>query len=274
MRIKITPLTENHNHLEGIFKFKRNYYLAKFHSAGIITEIKKSDSWLEQEMSWVSRSEIPWVTVLRHFQLESEHLVEGSLTPILKKHDTHYFIENVEKFPSKQECMNLIYKYCGYSTNGDYHFYTKKVNEGEIVDLMHGFDYKNNIMIRAGSCLYKAYTLLNTSSAFAEEVYINVFVAFEAIVELLKSRHGFKGKGSRNKVVDLIENYLKIDNPGIDFRDYEEEMREGIRNNIIHPYRTHSGDKIAQPFLAADYIFEDLGFIDWIFKKVIEGKIQ
>ncbi|MEK7543421.1 MAG: hypothetical protein AAB557_00985 [Patescibacteria group bacterium] len=274
MLIKITPLSNKHSHLEGIFKVKNCYYLAQFHSAGIITEIKKSDDWLEQEMSWVTRSEIPFITALRHAQLESEHLVEGALTPVVRRFGPFYKTKKVDKFPTRDDCMQLVYKYCEYTNDGGYHFYKRDIDEDDVKKLVTKFDYKNNLFVRAGACLYKAYILLNTSSLFAEETYNNTFIAYEAIVEHLKFKNGFSGKDARNKVIDLIGEYLKKDNPGIDFTDYEEEMRDGIRNNIIHPFRAHSGERVAQPFLMADYIFEDLGFIDWLFKKVIEGKLK
>lgn len=274
MQIKITPLTNKHSHLEGIFKVKNYYYLAQFHSAGIITEIKKSDDWLESEMSWVTRSEIPFVTALRHVQLDSEHLVEGALTPVLRRFKPFYIIKEVDKFPSRADCMQMVYRYCEYANDGEYHFYKRNISESDIAELIKKFDYKNNLFVRAGSCLYKAYILLNTSHLFAEEIYNNTFIALEAMIEHLKFKHGFKGRNARSKVIDLIGEYLKKDNPGIDFKDYEEEMREGIRNNIIHPFRGYSGEKIAQPFLMADSIFEDLGFVDWLLKKIIEGKLK
>ena len=274
MQIKITPLSNKHSHMEGIFKVKNCYYLAQFHSAGIITEIKKSDDWLEQEMSWVTRSEIPFITALRHAQLKSEHLVEGALIPVLREFGPFYITKMVGKFPSRDECKQLVYKYCGYANDGGYHFYKMNINGNDIKKLVMKFDYKNNLFVRAGSCLYKAYILLNTSSLFAEEIYNNTFIAFEAMVEHLKFKRGYLGRDARNKVIDLIGKYLKKDNPGVDFKDYEEEMREGIRNNIIHPLRTRSGERIAQPFLMADYVYEDLGFIDWLFKKIIEGKLK
>lgn len=274
MIIKITPLTNTHSHLEGIFKAKNCYYLAKFHSAGIVTEIKKSDNWLEDEMSWVSRSEIPFVTAMRHVQLRSQHLVEGVLTPVLRKFKPFYVTKEVDKFPSRDECMQLVYKYCDYASDDRYDFYKSRVKEIDIVKLFRKFDYRNDLFVRAGSCLYKAYILLNTSHLFAEEIYNNAFIAFEAMVEHLKFKNGFSGKDARNKVIDLIGKYLKKDNPGIDFKDYEEEMRDAIRNDIIHPFRDRSGERIAQPFLMADFIFEDLGLIDWLFKKIIEGKLK
>ncbi len=274
MQIKITPLTNTHSHLEGIFKAKNCYYLAKFHSAGIVTEIKKSDNWLEDEMSWVSRSEIPFVTAMRHVQLQTQHIVEGVLTPVLRKFKPFYVTKEVDKFPSRDECMQLVYRYCDYASDDGYDFYKGRVKETDIVRLFKSFDYRNDLFVRAGSCLYKAYILLNTSHLFAEEIYNNAFIAFEAMVEHLKFTNGFSGKDARNKVIDLIGKYLKEDNPGIDFRDYEEEMRDTIRNDIIHPFRNRSGERIAQPFLMADHIFEDLGLIDWLFKKIIEGKLK
>ena len=135
MQIKITPFNFKHRHLEGIFIIRNNYYLAEFHSAGIVTEIKKSDDWLEKEMSWVSRSEIPFVTAIRHSQIKEAHLIEGALTPVVRRFGPFFKIKSVDKFPSKDECRQLIYKYCDYSTDGDYHFYKHKTKREDIENL-------------------------------------------------------------------------------------------------------------------------------------------
>lgn len=255
--------------MEGEFYFGNSYYLAKYHSAGIITEIKDGDEWLSEEMSWVSRSEIPFVTALRHSQMAQARLIEGNINPIIRQFGPFYEVKEVANFPSREECQQLVYRYCGYTNDASYHFYDHQVKEQEIRALTEAFDYENDLMIRAGSCLYKANILLDSSSVFAEEVYINTFIALEAILEnLIASRE----KIDRSQAIDLIGDYLKIDNPGIDFEDHEEEMRDGIRNNIIHPYR-RSGDLNPQPILMADYVYEDLSLVDWIFKKVIVGDI-
>ena len=54
----------------------------------------------------------------------------------------------------------------------------------------------------------------------------------------------------------------------------EEAMRNSILNNIMHPLGSRTGEQIDQPFLMADYIYDDLGFIDLIFTKFIEGKFK
>ncbi len=274
MKVKITPFTTKHSHLEGVFRVDNNHYLAKYHSAGMVTAIRKDDDWLDQEMCWVSRSDIPFITALRHVQLQKPHLVEGVLTPNIKRFTPFYFIEEFQTFPSTDECMQLIYKYCDFANDGGYHFYQSDIKEDEIAKIYELFDYKNDFFVRAGSCLYKAYILLNTSHTFAEEIYVNVFIAFEALVQHLKLD---KKLNSREDVIDVIDSYVKKKQPGIDFKDYEKEMRNQIRNNIIHPLRTFGGykdEKIAQPFMMADYVFEDLGFVDWLFKKFIEGELR
>ncbi len=270
MRIKITPLSNKHEHMEGIFKVKNNYYLAKFHSAGIITEIKKNDEWLEQEMAWVSRSEIPFVTALRHAQLEGEHLVHGA-TPFLKKYSSFYVVEEVSRFPSLEECRQLVYKYCDMVNDIEYKFFSTKVKQSEIEKLYLLFDYKNDLFVRAGSCLHKAYFLLNTSHAFAEEIYVNLYIAFDCIIEYLKLKNGIE----RNHAIELIEKLLaKNKMGGVDFKAHEEEMRDYIRNNIIHPFRSYTNEQIAQPFMMADFVFEDLGFVDWTLKQLIIGELK
>lgn len=274
MQIKITPLDYRHSQLEGTFRVRNYYYLAQFHSAGIVTEIKLGDDWLEQEMAWVTRSEIPFVSAMRHAQLEGPQLVEGALTPLLRRFNPFYVVKNVDVFPSEDECMQLVYKYCGYAGAEPYHFYRRNVDAGSVAELVDAFDYDNDLLIRAGSCLYKAYVLLANSHTFAEEIYIDAFIAFEAMVEHMISSRKLKGRPARNQVIDIIAEYVKAHEPGVDFTEYEEEMRDGIRNNIIHPLRHRTGERVAQPFLMADYIFEDLGFIDWLFKKIIEGKLK
>lgn len=270
MRIKITPLSSEYEHMEGIFKIEHNFYLAKYHSAGIITEVKKSDDWLDQEMTWVSRSEIPFITAIRHAQLEGNHLVNGP-TPILKRFSTYHVVENVKNFPSFEKCRNLVYKFCDLANEGSYKFYSKpNITKQEIRRLYKMFDYRSNLFVRAGSCLHKAYLLLNTSSTFSEEVYTNLFIAFECIVEYLR----LKQKLNRKDVINLIEKHLKKNEPGANFIEYEEEMRDYIRNNIIHPFRERTKEQVAQPFMMADFVFEDLGFVDWLFKLLITKQLQ
>ena len=237
MQIKITPLDSRHTQLEGVFRTHNYYYLAQFHSAGIVTEIKSDDDWLESEMAWVTRSEIPFITALRHAQLDEPRLVEGSLTPVLRRFRPFFALERVETFPSPDECMQLVYKYCEYVNDGTYRFYKGNVDESRVKQLFERFDYDDDFLVRAGSCLFKAYLLLASSHAFAEEIYVNTFIAFEAMCEHLISSHKMKGRGARNQVIDIIAKYVSGHEPGVDFTGYESEMRDGIRNNIIHPFR-------------------------------------
>jgi hypothetical protein len=274
MQIKITPLNPMESQLEAVFRTRNYYYLAQFHSAGIVTEIKSGDDWLDGEMAWVSRSEMPFVTAIRHCQLVEPHLVQGAATPILRRYKPFYVLETVDEFPPNDQCMQLIYKYCDHAGDRAYNFHRRDVDVAIVEQLVERFDYDNDLLIRAASCLFKAYVLLASSHTFAEEIYINVFIALDAMVEHLISARNLKGGAARNRVIDIIGKFVKIDEPGVDFADYEEEMRDGIRNNIIHPLRHRSGERVAQPFLMADYIFEDLGFVDWLFKKVIEGKLS
>ena len=60
----------------------------------------------------------------------------------------------------------------------------------------------------------------------------------------------------------------------VDFKDREKEMRDSIRNNIIHPYRNNYKEEVANLFMMADYIFENLGFVDYFFKQVLLKKIK
>lgn len=274
MKIKITPLDFRQSHLAGIFKIRNYYYLAQFHSAGIVTEIRSDDDWLEQEMSWVTRSEIPFVTAMRHAQLEEPHLVAGALTPIVRRFKPFYVVKSVQTFPAAEECMQLVYKYCEVASDGPYHFYEGTTDVISVHKLFDRFDYDNDFLVRAGACLYKAYILLGCSHTFAEEIYVNTFIAFEAMIEYMISRGRRVREMSRNDVVNVISDYLKAKEPGVDFTEYEAEMRDGIRNNIIHPFRRHTGERVAQPFLMADYIFEDLALVDWLFKKIIEGELS
>lgn len=274
MKIKVTPLDWRHDQLEGIIHVHRFCYFAKFHSAGLVTEIKANDNWLDDETAWVSKTELPFITAIRHAQLGSEPLINQGLTPIIHRYQPLFETLEVEEFPTRDQCMELVYKYCDYSTDGIYHFYNRDIKESKIKELVEAFDCNNDLIVRASACLYKAYILLNASWTFAEEVYVNAFISFEAIIEDLILCHGFTGADSRNMAIDIIDKYLMKDNPGIDFADYEEEMRDGIRNNIIHPFRRHSKKPVAKPVITADDIFEDLSFIDWLFKKVIEGKLK
>lgn len=266
MKIKITPFNNQEEQLEKLIKIGNNFYGGGSDYCGIITEIKKSDDWLEQEMPWVSRSEIPFLTALRLAQIYDEHqgnLVSG-LTPFVQKYGIVYTVKEVNTFPNADSCKKVLEEHCFFLCDSSYSFHKRKVTNTDITEILRAFDYKSNLIIRSGSCLYKANLLLSKSSAFAEDVYINTSIAFEGIIEYLRLKH----KMNRKKVVGKITKF------GVqNFPEYEEEMRDMIRNDIIHPYRKHEGRKIAQPFIMADYIFEDLGFVDWLFKQVLLNKV-
>lgn len=265
MKIKITPFDNKDEQLEGEFGIDDNFYYGKYHSAGIVTKIRTSDDWLDQEMAWISRSEIPFITSLRHSRvkmyLSGACLVSGG-TPFIRKHGPFFRIKDVNKFPSDAKCADLIREFCGLATDESYHFTNAKVTAKTIHRLYKLFDYKNDLLIRAGSCLYKANVLLNRSGAFAEEIYINTFIGLEAIVEYIKLRDGLK---DRKKIVEKIDKLDGVNN----FEDYEKEMRDAIRNDIIHPFRDKYGETVAKPFITADSVLEDLGFVDWLFKQVL-----
>ena len=268
MHIKITPLTPKHDQMEGDFRIDNNYYYGKFHYAGILNEIKRSDDWLDQEMSWVSRSEIPFITTLRHIQLGNEPHLVLSPTPIIKRFEAYSKVQKVDKFPTDEECKQLIMGVCNVVIDDEYHLIHTDMTEQTFNDEYKLFRYSNDLFIRAGSCLHKAYILLDTSAVFAEEIYVNLFIAFEALLEFLKSKWGFTRKQVISKISDM-----KLQR-GMDFVEYEEEMREMIRNDIIHPFRREEQRKVAQPFMMADMIYEDLAFVDWLFKQLIIGKLK
>jgi len=266
MKIKITPFDNRNYQLKSNLRTGNNFYGSSSSYCGIITEIKKSDDWLEEEMSWVSRSEIPFITALRLAQLgnENEGILINGLIPIIRNYGPVYIVKEVSSFPNEKDSINLLMEYCGLIIEGSYNF-QREIDENKIIGLFKSFDYKSKLLIRAGSCLYKAHILLNTSLVFSEEVYINTYIAFESIVELLKIKFQISRKEAVRRISKLGFG---------DFEEYEEEMRDGIRNNIIHPYRNQYKEKIAQPFMMADYVYEDLSFIDWLLKQFLEGRIK
>ncbi len=269
MRIKITPFSPDDFCLEAEFLCGNCYYFGGFHSAGIVTEIKPDDdfsSW--GGMSWIDRSEIPFITALRHVQHEEQFLVSG-ITPIIRKFKPFYEYEVVSSFPKKEECKQLVYKYCNLATDQSYNFFRKNVNELDVKKLFENFDYSNDLLIRAGTCLHKAYILLNTSNTFTEEIYINVYIALEAIIEHLKIEKSFP---NRKHVIDFLDERLDELKICVKFREYEQDMRDEIRNDIIHPFRSRTKKKIAHPYLTADNVYEDLPLVDIIFKNLLNGE--
>lgn len=268
MKIKITPFNPIEEQWEKSLKIGHFFYYAKYWYGGMVTEINDDDHWCEEEMSLVSKSELPFITAIRHgLQKDDTPQLVSGLTPILNKHSPFYEIVNITKFPNKEECKQLIMKYCDYATKNNYTFYSKQLSKKTVFEYQNNFDITNDFFTRAGSCLYKAYILLHTnSSTFAEEIYINIFIAFEAIIEYLQQRDHMQRKEVIQSLSPVLKNLVHITN----FEEYEEEMRDNIRNNIIHPFRDKSLQTNAHPFLMADYVFEDLEFVDYFFKKVLK----
>ncbi len=266
MKIKITPFDDKKSQLKIDIKISNNFYGGNSGYCGLITEVKKSDDWLDQEMAWITRSEIPLVSALRLSQVKNEYegnLVSG-LVPIIRDCGPVYMLKEINKFPSQKDCIELLSECCSLACNGSY-FFQNVGCEQEIIKIFRSFDYKSNLLIRAGACLYKANILLETSFVFAEEIYIDTYIAFESLIEYLELKY----KVSRNEIVKKIT-LMGVNN----FTEYEEEMRDFIRNDIIHPYRDRYKQKIAQPFLMADYVLEDLGFVDWLFKQILFNAIK
>ncbi len=205
MKIKITPFSPKQKNAEGEFKIGNNYFLAKHHSAGIISEIRYDDKFNESEMWWVTRSEIPFITAIRHSQLKGQQYLTPRTSPIIRKHRPVFIVKNVKSFPSKEECKQLIYEYCDLVTDEEYNFLSEKVDQNKVKKIFAHFDYHNDLIIRAGSCLYKAYILLEiSSSTFAEEIYTNVYIALEAIIEHLNIENNCK---KENTICFLKKNY-------------------------------------------------------------------
>ena len=119
--------------------------------------------------------------------------------------------------------------------------------------------------------MYKANILLNTSHTFAEEVYINISITLEAIIEYIKIQYTLKTKKDAIEFLDINLKKLKIFNY---FLEYEEEMRESTRNNIIHPFRNKTLEKNAHADLDADTIFEDVPVVDIVFKAVLSKEFK
>ncbi|MEA1936702.1 MAG: hypothetical protein U9N04_01150 [Patescibacteria group bacterium] len=266
MKIKITPFSPKQKNAKGEFRLDGYYYLAEYHSAGMILKIKKNDNFNKSEMWWVTRTEIPFITAIRHSQLNGQYLTPRT-SPIIRRDGPLFIIKDVEKFPSTNECRQLIYKYCDLCTDDAYDFLSKKISKNKIKKNLANFDYNEDLIIRAGSCLYKAYILLETSSTYAEEIYVNIYIALEAIIEHLNIKNNFK----KEETLLFLEKQLSDLNVCQEFEKYEFEMRESIRNNIIHPYRRKS--KVSNPnvFLMADYVFEDLPLVDLLFFHLLNG---
>lgn len=270
MKIKITPFSPKQKNAKGTFMIYNNYYLAEYHSAGMISKIEDDDNFDESETFWITRSEIPLITSIRHSQLQGQYLTPSAI-PIIRRHTPFFIIEDVEKFPSKEDCRQLIYKYCNLATDEEYDFLENKIDERKIKKLFDNFNYHDDLIIRAGSCLYKSYILLETSnSTFSEEIYINTYIALESIIEHLN----IISKLTREKTLDFLDKKLGELEVCQEFKEYEFEMRESIRNNIIHPYRNKTGISNPNVFLMADYVFEDLPLVDLIFFHLLQGSFN
>lgn len=271
MQIKITPLNPALEQPGGLCILPGYYYQGRATASGTVTRVDEGDQWLEAETAWLSRSEIPFITALRHVQLESPHLVLG-LTPAVHRFELSYCVEAVEDFPTATECASLLDRECAsLLAGGAYQVEPRpEINEFAVGTHTQAFDKSNSLLLRAGSCLHKAYVLLNTSHVFAEEVYVNAFIAFEAIVGNLMVA---KGLGRRKDAIHLIADFMRPLEPGMDFLEHEEEMRDWIRNDIIHPLRSH-GTINENPSTYMGFIYEDLGLIDWLFKQSIAGNLD
>ena len=152
MRIKITPFNNNHSQLKIDIKINNNFYGGNPGYCGLITEVEKRDDWLDQEMAWVSRSEIPIISALRLSQIISEeegnifqtgNLVSG-LIPTIKEHGSIYTTKIVEKFPSKKNCVYLLKDYCNIACSNSYTFQNIGT-EDKITKIFKSFNYKSNL---------------------------------------------------------------------------------------------------------------------------------
>lgn len=266
MIIKITPFNVKQSQLKIDIKINNNFYGCSLDYCGLITEVKKNDDWLEQETAWVARSEIPFVSALRLSQVknEREKILVSGLLPIIRDSSPIYTIKKISKFPNQKDCIDLLREHCRPVCNDSYSFQNVG-DEQEITKIFKAFNYKDDLLIRTGACLYKANILLNTSFVFAEEIYLDTYIAFESLIEHLKLKY----KVNRNEIVRKVA-LMGVSN----FTEYEEEMRDFIRNDIIHPYRNKYKQKIAQPFLIADYVLEDLCFVDWLFKQILLNEVK
>lgn len=259
--------------LKGEFKIRNNFYIATENLAGSVVEIKEDDDWLDGELGWVSRSEIPFITAIRLAQVSDNP--DGNIwgrdpTPIITKFGDDHGVsflsrqKEYDNFPSRQKCIELIKEKSEIETK-KYIIENKKISRKKILNIFKQFDYYDDLLIRAGTCLHKAHTLERVSYIFSEEIYNNLFISFEAIIEYLKQLNGT----TRGEVLKAIE----LRSGSSNFLEYEEEMRDEIRNNIIHPWRDVYKESVVQPMVDIDYIFEDLPFVDWLFRQVILDKI-
>lgn len=275
MKIKITPFTKDSDHWEKEFIIGKNYYCAKFYTAGVITLLQDDDDWLSYEMSWISKSELPFLTALRHSLLtviEDQGIISivPELTPILSHFQPLYQIVEVNTFPSKDECYQLLSKFIDASNLPcRYSFYKRRTSLKQIKDYYRDMNKEDGLLLRAMASIHKAYILLNTnSSTFAEEIYLNLYRAMEALIEFVKETY----KVDKKEALEILDPHF----PDVSLVEYEKEMREGIRNDITHPLRNNTEPKriVSNPYLIADMIYEDLAFVDYLLKRVLSGNIN
>jgi hypothetical protein len=275
MKIMVTVLSNAENLYKGQFLVGDNFYYASDHLAGTVVTLRPDDNWIEGEFAWVTRSEIPFISAIRLSQVEDnlDKMIPGrNPNPYITKYGprkhgifalSHY--KEYKKFPSEAECIELIKKESkDYKLT--YKFIDKSINRTNVQQIYNSFNYYDDLIIRAGVCLHKAYTLQSVSYMFSEEIYTNLYIAFEAIIEYLK----LLNDTDKDQILEAIN---KIPGTG-HFLRYEEEMRDQIRNNIIHPWRENYEISVVQPMQSIEYIFEDLPFVDWLFKQVILNKLD
>ncbi len=275
MKLSITQLSNTAELIPGDIKIYNNFYHACSDCAGIVSAIRNLDDWIEGETAWTTRSSIPFVSALRLSQITDEPNSGAGYNPSPKI--TVYGVAinmpgimglsrlpDYSKFPSAAECISLI-KLNAQNKSSIKLVSDRKIDVKKARNIYKHFDYKNDLLIRSGACLYKAHLLQDTSTAFAEEIYINLYIAFEAIIEYLKKKYSLNRR-------DIIQKLAQV--PGnTNFIEYEEEMRDYIRNSIIHPWRENYKETVLQPIYDIDFIFEDLPFVDWLFRRVILGNI-
>lgn len=269
MKLIVTTFSNTGNLLGGQITIEGNFYIASQKLAGSVVMLKKDDDWLDGELAWVSRSEIPFITAIRLSQVSDDpngNIWGRDPTPIITKwgsnHGAFYLSKQADYkyFPTEQECLKLLSNE-SKNLNLNYALEHKTLNSNDISSIYHAFDYENDLLIRAGACLHKAHTLERTSYIFSEEIYVNLYIAFEAIVEYLSQAKSM----SRKRILEAIGGISGTNS----FLEYEEEMRDDVRNNIVHPWRKKYQETIVQPMIDVDYVFEDLPFVDWLFKMVL-----
>lgn len=274
MKLRVTNLSNSSELVKGEYLVGNNYYYVSKDIAGTVVELKDDDDWLDGELAWVSRSEVPFITAIRLSQVSDDP--DGSNwginpNPIISKYGPPHGLWTLEKlpefnyFPDKKKCLELI-KQLPRDNNSPYKLASRSPTQQNVELIYKKFPYEDDLLIRAGACLHKAHLLESVSYMFAEEIYVNLYISFEAIIEFLKQKHNLSRKS-------IIQNIANVPGTG-NFLEYEDEMRDFIRNNIIHPWRDKNQEAVVQPMRDVDFIFEDLPFVDWLFRQVILEKIE